>query len=118
MEARTGKAGSCKESNEWHGDVTVLNGCHIHLDDARGYRRMGERAFQRGRSSGKGVYRRGVSEMITNIACYIIIAVCAASQFFMGAYMHVMGEMVKEYRYLLSLSVVQLTQVDIYRGVL
>ena len=56
--------------------------------------------------------------MITNIACYFIIAICAASQFFMGAYMHVTGEMVKEYRYLLSLSVVQLSQVDITRELL
>lgn len=55
--------------------------------------------------------------MITNIACYVIIASCAILQFLMGAYMHVTTNMVLEYRYILSLSVNQLTMVDVTRGV-
>lgn len=56
--------------------------------------------------------------MITNIACYVIIALCAISQVFMGAYIHVAHEMVIEYREVLSMTINQLSQVNVQTGVI
>jgi hypothetical protein len=79
---------------------------------------MGSGQLQRPRSWHKSLFRSKGTAMITNIACYIIIASCAVLQFLMGAYMHVTTDMVREYRYLLSLSVTQLSHIDTGRELL
>lgn len=53
--------------------------------------------------------------MITNMACYAIIALCALSQFFMGAYIHVSHEMIEGYRKILTMSLVELSQAEVIR---
>ncbi len=118
MEARTREAGGCQQGNQRHDNVTLLYSHHSHMDNHRDDRGLGKRALQRIRSGHESLHRSGVSQMITNIACLFIIAFCAASQFFMGAYAQVSAQMAREYRYILSLSVTQLTMIDTHRELL
>ncbi len=117
MEARAREAGSRTQSHSGHDNVTVLNCRYRYMDDNNNARCMGSGQLQRPRSWYKSLFRSKGTPMITNIACYVIIASCAILQFLMGAYMHVTTNMVLEYRYILSLSVNQLTMVDVTRGV-
>jgi len=118
METGAREAGSRQQGYQRHDNVTLLYSHHSHMDKHRDDRSLGKRALQGIGGGYQSFHRSGVSQMITNIACFFVIAFCAASQFFMGAYAQVSAEMAKEYRYLLSLSVTQLTMIDTRRELL
>lgn len=115
MESRAGAQRSGEGSNAGEGYPTVLNRDYSYMDGSNLNRGLGKRTLQRIGGSYDSFYRSGVQAMITNTACYFILAFCAVSQFFMGAYIHVSHEMIENYRKILTMSLVELSNVEVIR---
>lgn len=113
MEARAREARCCEESNGRVYHVPLHHSDGYVVDSVGGVWRMVCRPFQGHRSGNKSIYSHGVQQMMTNLACVVILTLNAFFAFGIGAYNHVARDMAFEAKFYKNLSMAALSQVEV-----
>lgn len=115
MERAIRKGEAHRASDSWPNHAAVLNSDNRYMDGHRRNRSLGKRTLSWIGSGHQSLHTNGVQVMLTNLACYVVLAFCFAFSFFQGAYNHVATEMALER--LLGMSLAELGEIEFHKGI-